>query len=88
LATITTSLIERIRTRVIRNDRISHRFGHWRTIGVIALLVLLILWLISFGTAFVLGFIFGTVYNDTVESLPFVSGLAKNIKDRLTNHTN
>ena len=52
-------------------------------IGVVILLVLLVLWLIGFSTAVILGFILGAVYNDKVESLPFVSGVAESIKSKL-----
>ena len=52
-------------------------------IGILILLVLLVLWLIGFSTSVILGFILGVVYNDKVEAIPFVSGLADSIKSKL-----
>ena len=52
-------------------------------IGIMILLVLLVLWLIGFSPAVIFGFILGVVYNDKVESLPFVSGLADSIKSKM-----
>jgi uncharacterized membrane protein len=52
-------------------------------IGIMILLVLLVLWLIGFSTAVILGFILGVVYNDKVEAIPFVSGIADSIKSKL-----
>lgn len=56
-------------------------------IGVVVVLILLVLWLIGFGTAVILGFILGAVYNDKVETLPFVAGFASSIKSKLLSST-
>lgn len=52
-------------------------------IGIIVVLLLLILMLIGFTTALILGFVLGVVYNDKVESIPFVAGLADTVKSKL-----
>ena len=43
-------------------------------IGIVIVGVLLLLWLIGFSTALLIGFIGGIIYSDEVGKLPFVSG--------------
>ena len=55
-------------------------------IGIGILVVLLLLWLIGFSTALLIGFIGGIIYSDEVGKLPFVSGFADSIRAKLTSH--
>ncbi len=53
-------------------------------IGILILVVLLLLWLVSFSTALVIGALAGIIYADEVGNLPFVSGLAGTIRQKLS----
>lgn len=55
-------------------------------IGILILVALLLIWLMGFTTALVLGFIGGIIYSDEVGRLPFVSGVATTIREKLTGH--
>lgn len=55
-------------------------------IGILILAVLLLIWLMGFSTALVLGFIGGIIYTEEVGRLPFVSGIATTIREKLTSH--
>lgn len=53
------------------------------SIGIVVLVVLLILWLISFSTAVVLGILLGLIYSEQVGGLPFVSTAGDLIKQKI-----
>ena len=53
------------------------------SIGIVVLVVLLLLWLISFSTALLLGVILGLIYSDEVGGLPFVSSTGDLIKQKI-----
>lgn len=55
-------------------------------IGILIVVALLLIWLIGFSTALLIGFIGGIIYSDEVGRLPFVSGIADSIKQKLTSH--
>ncbi|MEM7259488.1 MAG: hypothetical protein AAF404_19095 [Pseudomonadota bacterium] len=69
---------------LISNLTKSTGYGPMINIAIVVLLVLLLLWLISFSTALVIGFIGGVIYADDVGKLPFVSGVAQTIKGKLS----
>lgn len=52
-------------------------------IGVVILVVLLLLWLISFSTAMVIGFLAGIIYAEEVGGLPFVAQFAQTIRHKI-----
>ncbi len=53
------------------------------SIGIVVLVVLLLLWLIDFSTALLLGVILGLIYADEVGGLPFVSSTGDLIKQKI-----
>ncbi len=53
-------------------------------IGIMILVALLLLWLVGFSTALLIGFIGGLIYTDEVGRLPFVSALAGTLREKLT----
>ena len=53
------------------------------SIGIVVLLALLILWLVGFSTAVILGIILGLIYADEVGGLPFVSSAGGMIKQKI-----
>lgn len=53
------------------------------SIGIVVLIVLLILWIIDFSTALLLGVIVGLIYADEVGGLPFVSSTGDLIKQKI-----
>lgn len=55
-------------------------------IGILILVGLLIIWLIGFSTALLIGFIGGIIYSEEVGGLPFVSGVATTIREKMTGH--
>lgn len=57
-------------------------------IGILIIVVLLLIWLTGFTTAMLIGFIGGVIYTDEVGKLPFVSGVASSIRQKLTGHLN
>lgn len=63
-------------------------YGPIINIAVVVLLVLLLIWLIGFSTALVIGFIGGIIYADSVAKIPFVSGLADTIREKLSGDKN
>lgn len=52
-------------------------------IGILVVVVLLLLWMISFSTALLIGVIGGVIYSEEVGRLPFVSGIAATIRQKL-----
>lgn len=68
---------------MIGNLTSSMNQGPLISIGIIVLIVLLVLWLISFSTAVVLGIILGFIYADEVGGLPFVSSTGNLIKQKI-----
>jgi len=65
--------------------KLTNSFGQGAliSIGIVVLLVLLVLWLIDFSTALVLGVILGLIYADEVGGLPFVSTAGNMIKQKI-----
>ena len=55
-------------------------------IGILIIVALLVVWLMGFSTALLIGFIGGIIYSDEVGKLPFVSGLAGTLREKLTGH--
>ena len=53
------------------------------SIGLVVLVALLLLWLIDFSTALLLGVILGLIYADEVGGLPFVSSTGDLIKQKI-----
>ena len=66
----------------------SSGYGPMINVAIVVLLILLVLWLMSFSTALVLGFIGGLVYADDVARLPFVAGVADSIKSKISSRSN
>ena len=62
----------------------SSGYGPMINIGIVVLLVIILLWLVSFSTALLLGFIGGLIYTDEIGRLPFVSGFAETIKSKIS----
>lgn len=63
----------------------SSGYGPMINVAIVILLILLLIWIIGFTTALVIGFIGGVIYADDVGKLPFVSSLADMIKTKLSN---
>jgi len=53
------------------------------SIAIVVLVVLLLLWLIDFSTALILGVILGLIYADEVGGLPFISSIGDKIKQKI-----
>ena len=53
-------------------------------LGAIVVLVVLVFWLLSFSSAMLLGIVLGVVYKEEVGQLPFVSGIAEKIKQKIS----
>ena len=68
---------------LISNLTKSSGYGPMINIAIVVLLVLLLIWLIGFSTALIIGFIGGIIYADDVAKLPFVAGLANSIRSKL-----
>ena len=68
---------------LLSNATRSFGFGPFVNIGIAIVVVLLILWLMSFGTALLLGIFAGLIYSDEIERLPFVSGVATTIRQKI-----
>lgn len=66
-------------------DQYTSSFGQGPlvSIGIVVLIVLLLLWLIDFSTALLLGVILGLIYVDEVGGLPFVSSTGDLIKEKV-----
>lgn len=58
-------------------------YGPMINIAIVVLVVLLLIWLIGFTTALVVGFIGGVIYAESVAKIPFVSSLAESIKQKI-----
>jgi len=58
-------------------------YGSLINIGVVVVVFLLLIWMMSFTTALILGVLAGIVYKDQVGSLPFVSGLADTVRQKI-----
>ena len=69
---------------LIANLTKSTGYGPLINIAIVVLVVLLLIWLIGFTTALVIGFIGGIIYADSVGKLPFVSGIADTVKEKLS----
>ena len=61
----------------------SSGYGPMINIGIVVLLVIFLLWFISFSTALLLGIIAGVIYTEDIGRLPFVSGIADTIKSKI-----
>ena len=57
--------------------------GPLLSIGIVVLVVLLLLWLIDFSTALIIGVILGLIYVDEVGGLPLVSTAGDMIKEKI-----
>jgi ABC-type antimicrobial peptide transport system permease subunit len=66
-------------------DNLTSSFGQGPliSIGIVVLVVLLLLWIIDFSTALVLGLILGLIYADEVGGLPFVASTGDLIKQKI-----
>ncbi len=53
-------------------------------IGILVVAVILVIWLLEFSSAMLLGLVLGVVYKEEVGSLPFVSGFANTIKQKIS----
>jgi uncharacterized membrane protein len=70
---------------LISNLTKSTGYGPMINIAIVVLLVLLLLWLIGFSTALIIGVVGGVIYADDVGKLPFVASIADTIKGKLSN---
>lgn len=57
--------------------------GNLIAIAAIVVLFVLIYLLVGFSTALIIGLIVGVLYADSVGKLPFVSGIAGNLKNKM-----
>ena len=62
----------------------SSGYGPMINIAIVVLLVIFLLWFISFSTALLLGVIGGLIYTDEIGHLPFVSGIADTVKSKIS----
>lgn len=72
---------------LISNLTKSSGYGPMINIAIVILLVLLLLWLIGFSTALIIGFVGGVIYADDVAKLPFVASIADTIRSKLSGNT-
>ncbi|OED36320.1 hypothetical protein AB833_27220 [Chromatiales bacterium (ex Bugula neritina AB1)] len=70
---------------LLANATRSFGLGPVVNIGIAIVMVLLILWLMGFGTALLLGIIGGLIYCDEIGQLPFVPGVAAAIRQKINN---
>ena len=54
------------------------------TIGILLVVVVIAFWLLGFSSAMLLGLVLGVVYKEEVGSLPFVGGIAENIRSKIS----
>jgi len=54
-------------------------------IGVVLVLIILVFWLLGFSSAMLLGLVLGVVYKEEIGRLPFISGVADTIKQKISN---
>ncbi len=53
-------------------------------IGALLVLVVLLIWLLGFSSAMLLGVVLGIVYQEEVGRLPFISGIAENLRNKIS----
>ena len=53
------------------------------SIGILLVVVVIVFWLLGFSSAMLLGLVLGVVYKEEVGGLPFVGGIADNIRSKL-----
>ena len=54
------------------------------TIGILLVVVVIAFWLLRFSSAMLVGLVLGVVYKEEVGSLPFVGGIAENIRSKIS----
>ncbi len=62
----------------------SHSNNPLIPIGVLILVVILAFWLLGFSSAMLLGVVLGIIFQEEVGRLPFVSGVADNIRTKIS----
>ena len=58
------------------------------SIGILLVVVVIVFWLLGFSSAMLLGLVLGVVYKEEVGSLPFVGGIAENIRAKISGPRN
>lgn len=53
-------------------------------IGVALILIVLLFWLVGFSSAMLIGVVLGVVYKEEIGRLPFISGIAESIKQKIS----
>jgi len=53
-------------------------------IGLAVLALVIVLWMLSFSSALLLGVALGVIFKEEVGRLPFVGGLAETVKDKIS----
>lgn len=54
------------------------------SIGILVLAVIILIWLLGFSSAMLLGLVLGVVYQEEIGGLPFVSGLADTVRSKIS----
>ena len=54
------------------------------SIGILLVVVVIVFWLLGFSSAMLLGLVLGVVYKEEVGRLPFVGGVAENIRKKIS----
>jgi len=53
-------------------------------IGVAVVAIVILWWLLGFSSALLLGLVLGVVYKEEIGKLPFVGGIAENIRSKIS----
>ncbi len=53
-------------------------------IGALLVLVVVVIWVLGFSSAMLLGVVLGIVYQEEVGRLPFISGIAENLRNKIS----
>ncbi len=70
-------------SNLLSNATRSFGLGPFVNIGIGIVVLLLVLWLMGFGTALIIGVVVGLIYSDEIGRLPFVAGAAATIKEKI-----
>ena len=53
-------------------------------IGIVLVIVVIAFWILGFSSAIIVGLVLGVVYKEEIGRLPFVSGIADTIKNKIS----
>ena len=54
------------------------------SVGIVLIVVVIAFWLLGFSSAMIVGLVLGVVYKEEIGRLPFVSGIADTIKNKIS----